>query len=255
MYVSIDIGGTNIRILAVENLEQIDFAKTIRLKNTNNYKVDFQSIVDFIEARKAKTIHGIVIGFAGDISADGKTVTSSNITDWENKEFVKELEEKFQSKVFLKNDVELNAIGDFYLNSYDFTKYVFISWGTGIGACKVRKLDDKDIAIDVIDWDKHLEDFESLLGGRNAETRFGKKLEFLDSEGWKLLSLDLKSLINYLSESFEVNSFIISGGISQKRHKDLESVFNNDSNSKILLSNIGEEGVLIGGFEFLKRNL
>lgn len=96
MYFAIDINQINIKILGTEDLNNPDFSKIIKLQNTGDYDLELKSIIEFIKARNYDSIKSIVI-----------SCISSLLSELENQDYIKEIEEKFQTKVFLKNSEEL----------------------------------------------------------------------------------------------------------------------------------------------------
>lgn len=143
MYIGLDIGGTNIRVGAVNNNEITYSYKEKTLDNVSNVDELYNKIIRLIEnVPNYKNANAIGISVAG--SVDNKTsniVTSKNLSMLINYPLKTKLEKHFNINVFIENDAKVIGLAESILGKgkdYNIVCYITISTGCG-GAFIVNK--------------------------------------------------------------------------------------------------------------------
>ena len=131
-----DIGGTNIRGLALAN--DGGLTELHQKKHFGDLKSIVDSIVDIstqIQIATSKKIASIGIGCAGLVDSNGVIKTSPNIQTIENFPLRKEVEKRMQVSVAVENDANCAAWAEAKLGVAQGSDNVMVvSFGTGIGA-------------------------------------------------------------------------------------------------------------------------
>lgn len=251
MKVVIDCGGTNIRIGFFSN--NTPTFELIKISSQNNFDKDIESIIKAIEGRKQK-IQSIVLGFAGAINLDsGEVISSENLSSWEGKNPLSKLYDKFGCNIYVLNDSQMAAYCEVTYGLENKNDYIFLTWGTGIGAGIFEFVEPNSFSIFKIDWTKYLEKFELNLGGRNIEKRIGKSLSELNEKEWdEVLKSFCENLLD-LSSKLSINQVFISGGIVEKQRERINSFIVQNKLQNIHLSSHLDESGIVGGYYFLNN--
>ena len=138
--IGVDLGGTNLRIAAV------DMEGTLLEKVTTGTEVqkgrDFvvSEMCDAIKSLSVKhkdsgQLLGIGIGVPGFIDmATGMVMESPNLPDWKNFPVRQQIEKMLGTNVILENDANSAAMGEFWLGAgRDVADMVMYTLGTGVG--------------------------------------------------------------------------------------------------------------------------
>lgn len=138
-YIGIDIGGTNIRIGAIDKKENITFLyQEATLKNVTTDEDLYKKIKNLIEkVPDLNSIKAIGIGAAGSVDKKlGQVVTSKNISILNKFPLVEKLNKDFNIPVFLENDARVAAFAEAIKGrgkEKNIVCYVTISTGLGGG--------------------------------------------------------------------------------------------------------------------------
>lgn len=134
--IGIDLGGTNLRIALVAESGEI-IHKTKEPTPLNLTEGLLSRIADVF----SDEIVGIGLGVAGLVSDTEKVVLlSPNLPAVEKIDLVRIIERKFGRPVHLANDADAAAFGELWIGAgRDFTNFVLITLGTGIGGGVVHK--------------------------------------------------------------------------------------------------------------------
>jgi glucokinase len=138
--IGVDLGGTNLRIAAVDEhaklLEKVTLGTRVSLGRD-------QVINDMCAAIKhtiakydgAHSLRGIGIGVPGIIDmGTGMVRESPNLPDWADYPVHREIESRLGTRVFLENDANAAALGEKWLGAgKDFEDIVMLTLGTGVG--------------------------------------------------------------------------------------------------------------------------
>ena len=139
MYIGIDIGGTNIKIVLIDPDGNILQFKKIRTNNNlQDIEQDISETIDqlaFFANISKQEIKAIGIGSAGVIDRkSGIIFTSPNILVMKKYPIVKRIEKVTGIKTFLENDATSAAIGESWKgNGRKFNNWIMVTLGTGIG--------------------------------------------------------------------------------------------------------------------------
>jgi len=218
-------------------------------ENFRIYSRDLQTLLnDLLEVGE---ITAIGIGIAGDVR-NNKLYSSTNLPEWNEQNFAEILSNEFQCEVKVDNDAVVAAFGELYYGSgKELEEFLYITWGTGIGGAVVNN--GENLSITKIDWDRYLENWENLCGGKSLSEKYGKELsEFGDSEWIEIFNI-FESEIIKITDEFKINNIIFGGGATTKqkvRFYDLaERLKSKDIN--LITSVLNDDVGLYGGFALL----
>jgi len=274
MYIGIDIGGTNIRIVGSKTLENPSLSNAVKLTVVNNYDKDLQSIVSSItEFANGDTIDAIGCGIPATFSDDKQTVLiAPNLPSWNNKNFVSDLENAFHCKVSMENDDTISALAEAKYGHGIGKDFVYITWGTGFGGAKVEQTNGKvqvnqfEAGHQIIQWENgrlcgcgQTGCAEAYVGGGNIEKYYYKKADELTSEEWDEVTIHLANTLLNIIVFNPTNLIILGGGvaINQKdkveiAKKKIEERLKIFSTPEILVTQLGDELGLYGALALLK---
>ena len=139
--IGVDIGGTNIKAAVIKN----DLYIIERVKCRTNLPRTGKEIEGYIENLirillnkthlKLEDIKSVGIGAPGIVDFKKKIIKYSCNFNWYDKDIVNGLEKKFKKTVFLENDANVAAVGEYIYNGYKrIDSMIVITLGTGIGA-------------------------------------------------------------------------------------------------------------------------
>ncbi|MBF0318549.1 MAG: ROK family protein [Nitrospirae bacterium] len=135
--IGVDLGGTNLRVAVVSREGQI--VDKITVSSTGNI---IESLVGAIGKLFSGEINGIGLAVAG--LTDGKKILNApNLPILREIDFVRILQERFNTPVYIGNDASLAALGESVSGAgKDLNTFVMLTLGTGIGGGVVynRKL-------------------------------------------------------------------------------------------------------------------
>jgi glucokinase len=150
-------------------------------------------------------LRGIAIGVPGCVHPQtGKIFDANNVPGWREVDIGQELEEIFRCPVFLDNDANMAAIGEYSRGvARDVDNFVFIAVGTGIGAgvfmngriCRGRSGSAGEIFRMNVDWTRWEEDFPDTGHLETYASGLG-----IAAEGRKMLSTGNGSGASTLAE-------------------------------------------------------
>ena len=138
--IGVDLGGTNLRIAAVDErgslLEKVTLGARVSL-GPKRVIGDMCEAVDRVSAnyRRSANLLGIGIGVPGIIEMQTGTVRESpNLPGWSDFPVRSEIEARLDTRVFLENDANSAALGEKWLGAArDFTDMAMLTLGTGVG--------------------------------------------------------------------------------------------------------------------------
>lgn len=138
--IGVDLGGTNLRIAAVDDqgtlLEKVTFGTQVQ----RGREFVISEMTAAIQAVTAKytgkaELSGIGIGVPGFIDMDTGTVLESpNLPGWSNYPVHQDIEHRLGAKVILENDANAAAMGEKWLGAgRDVDDLCMLTLGTGVG--------------------------------------------------------------------------------------------------------------------------
>ena len=145
MYISIDIGGTNMRVALVDLSNSARIAKLETRPVPKKFGEGIDDLSGLIrDLSSGRTLQGIGACFPGIIDENGMITTANNLPDWVNKPIKSTLQERFEVPIKLVHDAQGAAIGEaLYGAAKNCDRFVYFIWGTGIGAGDIKKIDDQ----------------------------------------------------------------------------------------------------------------
>ncbi|MCD6371788.1 MAG: ROK family protein [Candidatus Aenigmarchaeota archaeon] len=236
MLVGIDVGGS--KIVGIK-LEKGKIIRRIKLEGSNSLEDFIRKICFIIREFKAKRIG---IGIPGKIK-EKKILFSPNLRFLNNFDF-RELERKIKVEIFVENDANCFALGEYYLRKGKFKNLIGITIGTGLGGgiiingklwkgyglageighmsirfdgkkCKCGNVGcaEEYLSTRAIErlalkyFKKRLAPLDVFKLAKRSDKR---AIEIFEYEG-KILGI----LISNLQNIFHINTFILGGGISK----------------------------------------
>jgi len=130
-----DIGGTNVRYGFAKDLaaKEIDFQKKPFTKIGNPYIEVEENIIKIIEMAPSD-IKAIGISLAAIMDRkSGKVKTWPNNKCWNHYELIQHLNDRYDVPIFIEDDANCGAIGEYYYLSDTIRNMAYITIGTGIG--------------------------------------------------------------------------------------------------------------------------
>lgn len=140
-YIGIDIGGTSVRIAFWDN-EKSKLSPIVKKNFLYFETVDMEieeniirNIDRIIIKYKLKNIKGIGISCAALVNRSTGVVNKwPNNEKWSNYPLLKKMEEYYQTKIIIEEDVNAAALGEQIIGkAKKISNYIYISIGTGIG--------------------------------------------------------------------------------------------------------------------------
>ena len=139
VFTGIDIGGTNMNIGLVSEDGQVlndTVIPTCREKGPEDALNRIaESLIQMLQAHKKNDCRGIGIGIPGLLDTDkGCIIEASNLPGWESYSIIGHLSAKMNMPVFIENDANLAALGEYWLGAGHGADNLFmVTLGSGIG--------------------------------------------------------------------------------------------------------------------------
>ncbi|MCA9361100.1 ROK family protein [Candidatus Kaiserbacteria bacterium] len=184
-YVLFDIGGTKTRVALSDDLKTL--GEVVKYKTPKTAKKGVEEMVKAISSLTSEPIRGMAGGIRGTLNADKtEMVHDTVLTGWVDEPFIKQLEEKLNTKIFLENDTAVVGMGEVHFGSgqgHEIVVYHTVS--TGVGGVKIErgKIDDFSTGFEpghqILDIDHTIlgEDqeptLENLVSGGAIKERMG----------------------------------------------------------------------------------
>lgn len=258
MYSIIDVGGTNIRITASTVLNKGSFLSNLtKFRRSGIYKEDTDKIFQTLIKTNIPISH-VILALPGVYDYGKKKLTSSNnMSEWIDMPFVVNLENQLDTQVEVYKDIQLAAIGEGYENSFNLNRFLYLSWGTGIGGSIVNISSLSTPRISLLDWASFFCKIENQCSGNGVFKRFGVKLEYLDDNGWDNLINEFIDAIEHICKKLEIANVVLGGGITSKRRKEVETISKQLISRGITLygSILGDDSAIYGGYWLLKKTI
>jgi predicted NBD/HSP70 family sugar kinase len=280
MYLAMDIGGTNGRVVAYKSLSDTKMIARETFKVTQSNRQDMRllsHVVDELQSRIGATVEGIGVAVAGKLNkARSELVFSGNLGDWVNKTLKWDMENLFRCPIALGNDAEALALAEavygVVATEADFRHRDFLGmiWGTGVGGACVRFASDGsyltypgepghiliDLHSDMLCGCGELGDVEAICGGGNFLRNYGVAGDKLtDGHRQKITEGMVVCLQNYLCVQ-PVDLIVFSGGVACKNTAILQQIEHEldhpkFGSPKIVISAFGESAGTLGALSLL----
>ncbi len=263
MYIAIDVGATKIKINCYSDLNPESKVSSQELKTTRYFVKDTENILNIL--KKENNIKAVAIALPGFVIDKRKGIISAaNLPDWENKDLVNRIgSELGTTNIFILHDGEAHAVSEYVWQEVN-RDYLFIAWGTGIGATYVRKR-GADIETQQIEFGFQYVNgvtLESQVGGGSLEKRFGVKPDMLTSEHWDIIINDFgEGLANIIALNYP-GLIIWGGGVVFKNtdviDKIMQTAFAKYTYWKMpeyRFAKFKDEGCVLGALGTIKLNI
>ena len=139
-YLGIDLGGTNIAVGLVDENGKILNTKSVPTMAQREDKEIIKDMADTCldlikeENLSLDDIQSIGVGCPGSIDSENGVVVYANNLNMENSHVGPMLSDFFGGKkVYVENDANVAAYGEYYINGNNSESFVFITLGTGVG--------------------------------------------------------------------------------------------------------------------------
>lgn len=188
MYIIFDIGGTNTRIAASEDLKT--YGTPIKFKTPLSYTEGFEAFCTAVETLSAgKPVLGIAGGIRGPLNQEKTGIISETVlTDWIKRPITTALSERFLTPVYLENDTAVVGLGEAVFGAgkgYSIVAYHTVSTGVGGARYVDGALDVSRVGFEpghqILDLDRSIlgneipHTLENLVSGSALERRRGCK--------------------------------------------------------------------------------
>ncbi len=256
MYISVDIGGTNIRIAATSSLEIPRFEPApIRAKSTRNYERDLSFIID--GARRlagSKPIRAVGIGMPGSFNDQKTELVSTRYTKhWVGHPFVATLSNELNCPVFIENDGVAAGLGEAYYGNHP-KQFCYVVWGTGIGGASiVTNADKTQVEVAKFDHKTHFKAWEDDCGGHELEEHYHKTPADLSAEQWQKVMGKFETHLHMFIELTGTRAVVFGGGIAIRKRQELEAMAT--AQTSVTASNFNEDSGVYGGLGVIRANV
>ena len=138
-YIGIDLGGTNIAVGLVDENNKIihsDSVPTIKERHWSEIIKDMAALSLKVLAESGHTldeVKAVGIGCPGSIDKKNGVVVYSNNIVMDHVPMAEEIRKYIDLPVFLENDANAAALGEYAIYGEGVSSYVFMTLGTGVG--------------------------------------------------------------------------------------------------------------------------
>ena len=199
MYISIDVGGTNIRIALVDLSGKESIVRLESHRVPQDYSTGIEELSGHIAAlSEGQDIQGIGACFPGIIDENDMVTTANNLPDWAMKPIKETLQERFNVPVKLVHDVQGAAIGEALFGAaIGRDRFVYFIWGTGLGAGDIKKIDDNRGDMGQTEFIDFLIDSQLSKGASEPQYATREEVYSIEHDMKKLLKSFLDFFVNY----------------------------------------------------------
>lgn len=274
MIITIDVGGTSLRIAFFENTATTTPWQVFKVETMNDYVVDMQQIIKTIQSNlNGKTVEAIAMGLPG-VFDDKKTTLLSgavNLSNWINQPIKNDLEKVFQCNLFFANDVEMAAYAEAVFGQGNKQDFVIMFWGTGVGGAVVRLVNTMPI-IYPFEPGCHIVEsngrpcgcgqkgcLEQYTGGAAIEKYYGKHPTELTEQEWNEVTDRFAQGIVNVTVMHPVKKIIFGGGVAIKQPDKVDQIAKKVNEmqkavpeAQIVTTTFGDDAGLIGGVGLIK---
>ncbi len=273
---SIDLGGTNLRIAIVS--ESLDIVDVVRESTTKNDKDKlFEQICRMIDSLPYEKYGVKKVGISACGLIDGDHITLLPNLKIKDFDLNKRLEEKYGFKVNIRNDANCTALAEASFGSTkDVKDSYFITISTGIGGCLIHDSNMINLPFEIghilVHYKNGYEEFEKLCSGTGMENLarayglevtgckdFFSKVEEKDKLALDILDIWEEMVAVFIANTqmeFNVDKFCLSGGVMKSSKyfiKGIEEKANKIIKNyplkeiKIVLAEMDQDAGLFGG--------
>ena len=251
MFVGIDIGGTNIRVVTGPTVGEIVLSNEISIDTPSSYKDGIQALTEIIKKLEVQ-VDGIAIGLPGSVNSDGELTGSFHLKDWVGHPLAKTLAAEFSTRVTVRNDAEMGALGEAYCGNWGEADFLYLTWGTGFGVAQAR-WHDREVIVDRPENREAIYELDRSIGGNNLLQRYGLQAASLDDEQWNEVMIELTDSLPKLAKQYQHDTIVLSGGVSIKQTKRIEAALQSLKTPNVYLTKLKGKAGLYGALALLKN--
>lgn len=241
MYISVDVGGTNMRVALVDLAGEARIVEMETHRVPQDYEKGIQKLMGHIaDLSEEGDIKGIGACFPGIINEEDMVTTANNLPGWAMKPIRPTLEDRFGVPVKLVHDAQGAALGEALFGAARRTdRFVYFIWGTGIGAADVKRIDEKRYFMFSFENGHHILEWEgkqcncgqrgcpeAYLGGDVLREYFGEDMSGV-SDGdprWDFIVEKAAQVVLNTLIFHPVELFVFNGGVILNRPFLLERI-------------------------------
>lgn len=270
MYISIDVGGTNMRVALVDLSGDARILEVEAHPVNQDYRLGIEELCGHIEKlSQGRNIQGIGACFPGIIDRSDMVTTANNLPDWAMKPIKPTLQERFGVPVKLVHDVQGAAAGEALFGAAKHSeRFVYFIWGTGIGAGDIKKIDENRYFMFSFENGHHIMEWEgrqcncgqrgcpeAYLGGDMLREYFGQDMATVsdDDPRWDFVVQKAAQVVINTLIFHPVDLFVFSGGVITRRPFLLERIqplmkkrLEMFPLPKMVLAELGDQAALFG---------
>ena len=270
MYISIDVGGTNMRVALVDLSGEARILEIEAHPVNQDYRLGIEELCGHIEKlSQGRNIQGIGACFPGIIDRNDMVTTANNLPDWAMKPIKPTLQERFGVPVKLVHDVQGAATGEALFGAARHSeRFVYFIWGTGIGAGDIKKIDENRYFMFSFENGHHIMEWEgrqcncgqrgcpeAYLGGDMLKEYFGQDMASVsdDDPRWDFVVQKVAQVVLNTLIFHPVELFVFSGGVITRRPFLLERIqplmkqrLEMFPLPKMVLAELGDQAALYG---------
>jgi len=288
--IAIDIGGSTFRSgLFSDSIMPIDISDQdkIRYYNDKNSVRDaiIEQVNSLIEKNKIikNDILGIGIALPGPLDSDnGIILNTPNLTIFQNYNIADEFSQKLSLRVYIENDANLFALGEWYKNYKNSNVVLGVTLGTGLGLglivngtlFKGGNGYAMEYGVSPFNWGqcekKVCIDFikqrgRELYGETISPIKIEEYFKLNDDKAIKIYNEfghNLGIVLSHIINMIDPNVVTLGGGLSNAFNCFKDSMFLslkensltfNEKTTKIIQSNFGEKSAMIGACKIVKE--
>lgn len=140
-YIGLDIGGTNIRVGAIDEKDRlVSFESQRTMENVKTANDLYKKIKVMIKnVADGANIKRIGIGYPGAIDTKGNITTSRNIPIFKDFPLKEKIEKDFKNEVLIENDARVGALAESIKGAgKDYTTICYATLSTGLGGAVIK---------------------------------------------------------------------------------------------------------------------
>jgi glucokinase len=185
-YIGLDIGGTNIRVGAIDEKERlVCFSSQKTMENVKTANDLYKKIKEMVKGiTDYETVKRIGIGYPGAIDKDGNITTSRNIPVFKDFPLKEKIQKDFKTEVVIENDARVAALAEAIKGAGKNSRTIcYSTLSTGLGGAII-------------------EDKKIFRGDRNIAGYYSRMM--LDTEEIAEHRLSGTSLINLANKEYNL---------------------------------------------------
>lgn len=138
--VGIDVGGTNVKIMIMDENRQAAAKRTIPTRRENSYEEISDRIIASIEGMMAENhldreaLKAVAMGLPGTVDIKRNVTVRLSALHWDGFNPCEKIGEHFHTQYFIENDANINAYGEYVFGDNGHAdSLALVTLGTGVG--------------------------------------------------------------------------------------------------------------------------